>query len=70
VLPFVVPPLIFDRRTCLPRIVTVDWVDQSWNEKTLLDEESKWLLLSQDVFLTGILQDFWLLESNMTYGIT
>jgi DNA ligase-4 len=48
------PPLIFDRRTCLPRIVTFDWVDQSWNEKTLLDEESKWLLLSQDVFLTGI----------------
>ena len=48
------PPLIFDRRTRLPRIVTFDWVDQSWNEKTLLDEESKWLLLSQDVFLTGI----------------
>ena len=48
-------PLIFDRRTCLPRIVTFDWVDQSWNEKTLLDEESKWLPLSWGVFLTGIL---------------
>jgi DNA ligase-4 len=47
VLPFV-PffSLISDRRTCIPRIVTIDWVDQSWNEKTLLDEESKWLLLS------------------------
>ena len=24
----------------LPRIVTIEWVEQSWQEKTLLDEES------------------------------
>ena len=24
----------------LPRIVTIEWVEQSWHEKTLLDEES------------------------------
>ncbi|OCL03625.1 DNA ligase 4 [Glonium stellatum] len=27
------------RRTRLPRIVTRNWIDQSWREKTLLDEE-------------------------------
>ena len=25
----------------LPRLVTVDWIEQSWKEKTLLDEERK-----------------------------
>ena len=30
-----------DRFKRLPRLVTVDWVEQSWKEKTLLDEERK-----------------------------
>lgn len=29
------------RRKRLPRLVTVDWVEQSWKERTLLDEERK-----------------------------
>ncbi|KAI9816809.1 MAG: DNA ligase (ATP) [Pycnora praestabilis] len=29
------------RRTSLPRIVRIAWVEDSWNERTLLDEESK-----------------------------
>ncbi len=29
------------RRKRLPRLVTVDWVEQSWEERTLLDEERK-----------------------------
>lgn len=28
-----------DRRKRLPRIVSLDWIEQSWSEKTLLDEE-------------------------------
>ena len=28
-----------DRFKRLPRLVTVNWVEQSWKEKTLLDEE-------------------------------
>lgn len=28
-------------RKRLPRIVTIDWIEQSWAEQTLLDEESK-----------------------------
>lgn len=28
-----------DRRKRLPRLVSFDWIEQSWNEKTLLDEE-------------------------------
>ena len=27
-------------RLIQPRIVNVDWIEQSWKEKTLLDEES------------------------------
>lgn len=27
------------RRKRLPRIVTLDWIEQSWEAKTLLDEE-------------------------------
>lgn len=30
-----------DRFKRLPRLVTVNWVEQSWKEKTLLDEERK-----------------------------
>ena len=34
--------LIFlDRFKRLPRLVTINWVEQSWKEKTLLDEERK-----------------------------
>ena len=29
------------RRKRLPRLVTVDWIEQSWAERTLLDEERK-----------------------------
>lgn len=30
-----------DRFHRLPRLVTVNWVEQSWKEKALLDEERK-----------------------------
>ena len=33
--------ILIDRFKRLPRLVTVDWVEQSWKEKTLLDEERK-----------------------------
>lgn len=35
-----------DRRKRLPRIVSLDWIEQSWSEKTLLDEEREDLALS------------------------
>lgn len=28
-----------NRRQRLPRIVSFEWIEQSWSEKTLLDEE-------------------------------
>ena len=28
-----------NRRKRLPRIVSFEWIEQSWSEKTLLDEE-------------------------------
>jgi hypothetical protein len=34
---------MLDRKARIPRIVTLDWVRESWKEKTLLDEESKHL---------------------------
>lgn len=33
--------ICIDRFKRLPRLVTVDWIEQSWKEKTLLDEERK-----------------------------
>ena len=33
--------LVDARSTVLPRLVTVQWVEQSWKERTLLDEERK-----------------------------
>lgn len=33
-------------RSKLPRIVTIDWVQQSWAENTLLDEEREYCVLS------------------------
>lgn len=44
----------------LPRFVTIDWIEQSWHEKTLLDEQRTsplkqtdfYLLLSCDEVLT------------------
>ena len=38
---FTVYLISIDRFKRLPRIVTVNWVEQSWKEKTLLDEERK-----------------------------
>lgn len=37
--------VFWNRHLPLPRVVTVDWVHDSWKEKTLLDEErkSEWL---------------------------
>lgn len=31
--------LIEYRRARIPRFVTVEWIEESWREKTLLDEE-------------------------------
>lgn len=28
----------------LPRLVTIDWIEQSWQEKTLLHEERKFTI--------------------------
>ena len=33
--------MVKSRRNRLPRLVTVEWIEQSWREKTLLDEERK-----------------------------
>ena len=33
--------LIKYSRARIPRFVTVEWVEESWREKTLLDEEGK-----------------------------
>ena len=33
--------LIEYRRARIPRFVTVEWIEESWQEKTLLDEERK-----------------------------
>lgn len=45
-----------DRRKRQPRIVSLDWVEQSWREKTLLDEERENSALSS--LTTKMLQSF------------
>ena len=42
---------VFDSRTRLPRLVTVDWIEQSWKEDTLLDEERMYGLIGSVLFL-------------------
>jgi hypothetical protein len=36
--------ILKNRKLRIPRIVTLDWVRESWREKTLLDEESEYLI--------------------------
>ena len=37
-----------DRGLKVPHIVSIEWIEQSWKEKTLLDEESKFCPLFRD----------------------
>ena len=43
-----------NRRQRLPRKVSIEWIESSWNEKTRLDEESKTVdLIGMDGPLTN-----------------
>ncbi|KAL8832435.1 MAG: hypothetical protein Q9191_000255 [Dirinaria sp. TL-2023a] len=46
-------------RQFLPRLVTMDWIEQSWQEKTLLDEERKFAFFSyREVLLKAVVAGF------------